>query len=48
MPLATAWAALNKIDVIWKSYPADNLKRSFFPATVESVLMYGVTALDIN
>ena len=29
------------MNVIWKSNPPDDLKRSFFRATVESVLVYG-------
>ena len=32
------------MDVVWKSVLPDDLKRSFFRATVESVLMYGATA----
>ena len=46
--IAKAWAALNKMDIIWKSELPDDLKRSFFRATVESVLMYGATAWTLT
>ena len=39
--LRKAWGALNGMDKIWKSNLSDQLKRSFFRATVESVLIYG-------
>ena len=39
--LAKAWAALNEMNNIWKSNLPDQLKRNFFRATVESVLVYG-------
>ena len=39
--LAKRWAALNKMNAIWKSRLADRIKRNFFRATVESVLVYG-------
>ena len=45
---AKAWIALNKMDVVWKSVLPDDLKRSFFRATVESVLMYGATAWTLT
>ena len=35
------WDALNQIDEIWKSNLPDKLKRKFFQAAVESVLVYG-------
>ena len=38
--LGKAWSALNQMDKIWKSNLSDNLKRNFFRATVESVLVY--------
>ncbi|CAM1316814.1 Uncharacterised protein r2_g2583 [Pycnogonum litorale] len=37
--LGKAWGALNQLDKIWKSNLPDNLKRNFFRATVESVLV---------
>ena len=39
--LGKTWATLNKMNKIWKSTLPDNLKRNFFRATVESVLVYG-------
>ena len=39
--LGKAWGALNQLDKIWKSNLPDNLKRNFFWAAVESVLVYG-------
>ena len=38
---AKAWAALNKLDKIWKSELNINMKRNFFKAVVESVLPHG-------
>jgi len=34
---AKAWAALNKLQKIWKSELSNKLKRNFFKAVVESV-----------
>jgi len=45
--LMKAWSALNKLDKIWKSQLSTNLKRSFFRATVESVLIYGATSWSL-
>ena len=39
--LAKSWAALNKMNVILKSRLPDRIKRNFFRATIESVLVYG-------
>ena len=39
--LGEAWAALNGMNNIWKSNLPDQLKRNFFSATVEYVLVYG-------
>ena len=39
--LAKSWAALNKMNAIWKSRLPDRIKRNFFRATAESVLVYG-------
>ena len=41
--LAKSWSALNAMNKIWKSNLKDKLKRNFFRATVESVLVYGST-----
>ncbi|XP_067028325.1 uncharacterized protein [Acropora muricata] len=39
--LEEAWAALNRMNNIWKSNLPHQLKRNFFRATVQSVLVYG-------
>ena len=39
--IGKAWAALNKMKMIWESGLSDGLKRKFFRATVEAVLLYG-------
>ena len=36
-----AWKALNDMDRIWKSNMNPGLKKRFFVATVESILIYG-------
>ena len=41
--IAKVWSALNGLSIIWKSTLPDELKRNFFHATVESVLLYGST-----
>ena len=41
MRKAQAWAALNKMDAIWKSKLGRKTKISLFSATVVSVLLYG-------
>ena len=38
--IAKAWSALNSMQEIWKSKMPDKLKRNFFRAAVESVLVY--------
>ena len=45
---AKAWAALNKLDKIWKSELNINMKRNFFEAVVESVLLYGSTTWTLT
>ena len=46
--LAKAWSALNKLDKIWKSHLPSHLKRHFFRATIESVLIYGATSWTLT
>ena len=52
--IAKAWVALNSMNTIWKLKLSKNLKRQFFRAAVESVLVYGsvtwtlTTALENN
>ena len=38
---ALAWRALNDMNKIWKSSMNPDLKKRFFIATVESILLYG-------
>ena len=45
---AKAWTALNGFDSIWKSNLPDNLKKDFFRATVEFILLYGATAWTLT
>ena len=46
--IAKAWAALNSMNILWKSNLSENLKRSFFRAVVESVLVYGATTWTLT
>ena len=39
--LAKAWAAIDRLSVIWKSDLTDKIKRSYFQAAVVSILLYG-------
>ena len=39
--IAKAWGALKGLSTIWKSTLPESMKRDFFRATVESVLLYG-------
>ena len=41
--LTKAWAAIDKLSVIWKSGLTDKMKCSFFQAVVVSILLYGCT-----
>ena len=43
-----AWSALNKLDPIWKSDLSNTMKRHFFTAVVESVLLYGSTTWTLT
>ena len=46
--LAKAWAVIDRLSVIWKSDLTDKMKRSFFQAAVESILLYGYTTWMIT
>ena len=46
--LAKAWTAIDWLSVIWKSDLTDKMKRSFFQATVVSILLYGCTAWTLT
>ena len=43
-----AWAAINRLSIIWKSDLTDKMKRSFFQAAVVSILLYGCTTWTIT
>ena len=45
---ALAWKALNSMDKIWKSCMRTELKKKFFTATVESILLYGCEAWSLT
>ena len=46
--IAKAWAALNSMQSIWKSKLSEFLKRNFFRAAVESVLVYGSVTRNLT
>ena len=46
--LAKAWTAIDSLSVIWKSDRTDKMKRSFFQATVVSILLYGCTTWTLT
>ena len=45
---ALAWRALNDMNKIWSSNMSTDLKRKFFTATVESILLYGCEAWTLT
>ena len=46
--LAKAWAAIDRLSVIWKSDLTDKMKCSFFQAAVVSILLYGCTTWTLT
>ena len=46
--LTKAWTAIDKLSIIWKSDLTDKMKRSFFQAAVESILLYGCTTWTLT
>ena len=46
--LTKAWTAIDRLSIIWKSNLTDKLKRSFFQATVVSILLYGCTTWTLT
>ena len=48
MWLTKAWTAINRLSVIWKSDLTDKMKRSFFPAVIVSILLYGCTTWTLT
>ena len=48
MRLTKAWAAINRLSIIWKSDITDKMKRSFFQAAVVLILLYGFTTWTLT
>ena len=46
--LTKAWTAIDRLSVIWKSDLTDKMKRSFFQASVVSILLYGCTTWTLT
>ena len=46
--LTTAWTAIDRLSIIWKSDLTDKMKRSFFQAVVVSILLYGCTTWTLT
>ena len=46
--LTKAWAAIDRLSIIWKSDLSDNMRRSFFHAAVVSILLYGCTTWTLT
>ena len=46
--LTKAWAAIDRLSIIWKSDLTDKKKRSFFQAAVVSILLYGCTTWTLT
>ena len=48
MRLTKAWAAIDRLSIIWKSDLTYKMKRSFFQAAVVSILLYGCTTWTLT
>ena len=48
MRLTKAWTAIDMLSIIWKSDLTDKMKRSFFQATVVSILLYWCTTWTLT
>ena len=46
--LTKAWAAIDRLSIIWKSNLTDKMKHSFFQAAVVSILLYGCTTWTLT
>ena len=46
--LATAWTAIDRVSIIWKSGLTDKIKCNFFQAAVVSILLYGCTTWTLT
>ena len=44
----TAWIAIDRLSIIWKSDLTDKMKRSFFQAAVVSILLYRCTTSTLT
>ena len=48
MRLTKAWAAIDRLSVIWTSDLTDKIKRSFFQVAAVSILLYGCATWMLN
>ena len=46
--ISKAWSALDRLQTIWKSTLPEQIKKDFFRAVVESVLLYGSSAWTLT
>ena len=46
--LTKAWAAIDRLSIIWKSDLTDKMKCNFFQAAVVSILLYGCTTWTLT
>ena len=46
--LTKAWAAIDRLSIIWKSDLTDKIKRNYFQAAVVSILLYGCTTWTLT
>ena len=46
--LTKAWAAIDRLSIIWKLDLTDKMKRSFFQAAAVSILLYGCTTWTLT
>ena len=46
--LTKAWAAVDRLSIIWKSDMTDKMKRIFLQAAVVSILLYGFTTWTLT
>ena len=46
--ISKAWSALDRLRTIWKSTLPEQIKKGFFRAVVESVLLYGSSAWTLT
>ena len=46
--LTKAWKAIDRLSIIWKSHLTDKMKRSFFQASVVSILLHEGTSWTLT